>query len=255
MHVNNKDIQYIHFECLDSTNDWVKKNIHVLDPDRLICVTASEQTAGRGRFARKWLSPKGQNIYATLFFCLPQNSKIVSNLGQILSLACAKVLESKGFSPQIKWPNDILISRKKVSGILGEAISLNDRLGIALGIGINVDTPPQLLDKIDQPAASLSSLSNHVWTFEEILEPLVEMFAEYLEIIQREGFSPFRSQYEDLLAFKGQLIHCMNGNKPVTGICHSIDSEGRLKLVLAGSKECVEVAQTITIQSGEIFHS
>lgn len=255
--MNNQNIHYIHFECLDSTNDWVKKNIHVLDPQRLTCITASEQTAGRGRFSRKWLSPKGQNVYASLFFCIPSESKITPNLGQILSLACVHVLKEKGFAPQIKWPNDILVSGKKVAGILGEAISLKDRgsLGMILGIGINVDTPSQILEKIDQPAGSLSSLSNHFLTFEEILRPLVDKFAEYLETLQKEGFSVFHPEYESFLAFKGQHIHCMDGNRRVNGICHSIDPEGRLKLLVrdaTGKEDPLEISQMITVQSGEI---
>src|ERR1700722_12425114 len=110
-----KNIFYFHFDTIDSTNTWAKKNARTLDPDHLTCITAQEQTAGRGRFKRAWTADRAQNILATLFFTLPKDSPILLNLGQILSLSCVKVLEKRGFSPQIKWPNDLLLSGKKVA--------------------------------------------------------------------------------------------------------------------------------------------
>ena len=227
-----KNIYYIHFDTIDSTNTWTKKNASTLDRDQLTCVTALEQTAGRGRFFRKWISPKGQNIYATLYFCLPRSCPYFVNLGQILSLSCITVLNKKGFHPQIKWPNDILLGGKKVAGILCETISFEDRIGIALGIGINVNMQKDLLEAIDQPATSLAQLSGQTWTLEQILEPVLKQFIEDLETLESHGFEPFRPTYEDLLAFKGESITCHDGLKTIKGICHSINVDGRLNLLL-----------------------
>jgi BirA family biotin operon repressor/biotin-[acetyl-CoA-carboxylase] ligase len=227
-----KNICFIHFDKIYSTNTWIKKNASTLDPDRLTCVTALEQTAGRGRFGRKWISPKGQNIYATLYFCLPRASSYIINLGQILSLSCIAVLKKKGFHPQIKWPNDILLESKKVAGILCEAISFEDRIGIALGIGINVNMAQDLLTMIDQPATSLAQLSGQTWALEQILEPILNEFIKDLEILESKGFEPFLFSYEELLASKGQFITCNDGSKTLRGICHSIRSDGRLNLLL-----------------------
>ena len=227
-----KNIYYIHFDTIDSTNTWVKKNAPTLDPDHLTCVTSLEQTAGRGRFFRKWLSPKGQNIYATLFFCLPKDCPYIVNLGQILSLSCITVLQKKGFNPQIKWPNDILLNEKKVAGILCETVSVEGGLGIALGIGVNVNMSKELLETIDQPATSLAQLSGQTWTLEQILEPLLKQFLKDLDILLAGGFEPFRSTYDALLAFKGEAITCTDGFKMIKGVCHSINQEGRLNLLL-----------------------
>src|SRR5580700_2479453 len=177
-----KSINYIHFDTIDSTNTWTKKNAATLDSNQLTCVTALEQTAGRGRFSRKWLSPKGQNIYATLYFCLPKECSYLINLGQILSLSSISVLQKKGFSPQIKWPNDILLEGKKVAGILCETIVLEDKLGAILGIGMNVNMSQELLDTIDQPATSLAQLSGQTWSLEQILEPILKQFLKDLDI-------------------------------------------------------------------------
>ena len=229
-----KNIYYIHFDTIDSTNTWTKKNAATLDPNQLTCITALEQTLGRGRFLRKWLSPKGQNIYATLFFCLPWKCSYLINLGQILSLSCISVLKKKGFYPRVKWPNDILLEGKKVAGILCETISFEDRIGIILGIGINVNMSQELLESIDQPATSLAQLSGQTWTLEQILEPVLKQFLEDLDVLQTQGFEPFRSTYENLLAYKGETITCNDGLKMIKGICHSIDPTGRLNLLLPG---------------------
>lgn len=240
-----KNIYYIHFDTIDSTNAWTKKNAASLDPDQLTCVTALEQTAGRGRFLRKWISPKGQNIYATLFFSLPKDSPYLINLGQILSLSCITVLKKKGFLPQIKWPNDILLDGKKVAGILCETVSFEDRIGIVLGIGINVNMTQELLDTIDQPATSLAQLSGQTWTLEQILDPVLKQFIKDLEILQAEGFDAFQLAYDQLLAFKGETISCTDGLKTIKGVCHSINSDGRLNLLLPDG-------QISTLSAGEL---
>ncbi len=240
-----KNINYIHFDTIDSTNAWTKKNASMLDPDQLTCVTALEQTAGRGSFGRKWVSPKGLNIYATLYFCLPLSSPYLINIGQILSLSCVAVLKKKGFNAQIKWPNDLLIEGKKVAGILCETIPCSDRLGIALGIGINVNMQQDELDTIDQPATSLAQLSGHTWTLEKIIEPILNQFIEDLNTLETQGFKPFLATYEHLMASKGKAITCRDGVHTIKGIYHSIHSDGRLNLLLSNG-------QIKTLAAGEL---
>ncbi len=245
---NLKNICYIHFDTLDSTNNWAKANAHTLDPNQVTCITALEQTAGRGRWFRKWVSPKGENIYASIYFCLSRDCPYLSNLGQVLSLSCSKILKKKGFSPQIKWPNDILLSGKKVAGILTEAVTFEDRMGIVLGIGLNVNMSRELLENIDQPATSLAQLSGQTWIVEQILEALLKEFLKDLETLQTEGLTPFLPAYEQFLAYKGQSITCHDGLQPIKGICHSISSDGRLNLELPDGKLAL-------ISSGEIKFS
>ncbi|MBI2742704.1 MAG: biotin--[acetyl-CoA-carboxylase] ligase [Chlamydiales bacterium] len=241
-----KNIYYLHFDTIDSTNTWAKKNAETLDPDHLTCITALEQTAGRGRFKRSWTSGRAQNITATLFFTLPKESTILSNIGQILSLSCALVLEKRGFSPQIKWPNDLLLSGKKVAGILCETVTLEKRLAIALGIGINVNMTEELLETIDQPATSLAQLSGHTWDLEQILEPVLKQFLIDLELLEKKGFSAFQEAYQARLAFAGQTITCADGMQNTRGTCHSVRDDGRLNLLLPNGS-------MTTVSAGEIF--
>lgn len=227
-------IQRIHFEKIESTSTWAKENAQIFDLDGLTCVTAFEQTAGRGRFNRRWISGRGQNITATLFFTLPKESPIVANLAQLLSLSCVAVLEKLGFTPQIKWPNDLLLNGKKVSGILCETIEINNRLGIALGIGMNVNLPEEILSKIDQPATSLLQVSGKTWPIEELIDLILKQFAADLEKLKTAGFASFKNNYEKHLAYLGQPITCSDaaGRKSIQGVCHSVAPDGRLNLLL-----------------------
>ncbi len=240
-----KSVNYIHFDTIDSTNTWAKTNAHNLEPEQFTCITALEQTAGRGRFMRKWLSPRGQNIYATLFFCIPKENSYLANLGQILAYSCALVLKQKGFPAQIKWPNDIVIDGKKIAGILSEATTLPSHIGMALGIGINVNMGDELLNTINQPATSLAQLSQTTWRTEQILEPLLQQFLTDLDQLQQKGFSPFFDKFDQLLAYKGKEISCHDGTQVLKGICQAITKEGHLELLLPSG-------QTTTILAGEV---
>lgn len=239
-----KKIYSIRFNQLDSTNAWTKTHAYSLAPDHITCVTAEEQTAGRGRFARPWFSPKG-NIYASLFFSIPKGVSYLPNLTQVLSFSCAKVLEKKGFSPQIKWPNDLLLFGKKVAGVLTETIDLKERQGIVVGIGINVNMTGAVLQTIDQPATSLAEVSQEQWNLNDILQPLLEEFNEALFLLEKEGFAPFQPGYQQRLALQGETIQYQKGDVTQEGICHSVSDEGHLNVLLPSGE--IE-----TLHSGEI---
>ena len=195
-----KIISYLYFDKIDSTNTWVKEHAPVLSSIGLTCVVAKEQTAGHGRYQRPWLSVPG-NLFATLFFCLPKESHLLfPHLAQLLCLSCAKQLQKMGFKPEIKWPNDLIIQHKKLAGVLCELVDLKDRMGVALGIGINLNLPQEQLDSINQPAISLAQLSPKIYTPNEILEPLVDQFLQDLTLFLEQGFTPFNASLQELLA-------------------------------------------------------
>ena len=232
-----KTIHTLHFDTMDSTHAWGKKNIHLLDMEALTCITATKQTAGYGRHNRKWASPPGVNLYATLCFTIPNSSTFISNLGQILSLSIVSLLEKNGFTPEIKWPNDIRVHTKKLAGILCESVLLDDKMGIILSLGLNINMPQELLDQIDQPATSFLQLSGYSWNIDEILKDLLQQFTSDLEILHTEGFPAFHEKYEQILAFKGQTIRCFDGKKTIEGVCHAVLPDGRLELLLSNGEK------------------
>jgi BirA family transcriptional regulator, biotin operon repressor / biotin---[acetyl-CoA-carboxylase] ligase len=211
--------------------------MHTLDLDALTCVSALEQTAGIGRYERPWLSPKGLNIHATLCFTLPEHCPCIANLGQLLSLSAAAFLEKQGFSPEIKWPNDIRVQGRKIAGILCETFPMHNRIGIILSIGFNVNMSDELLGTISQPATSLLQLSGHEWNISEVLDLLLQQFVLDIDLLYTQGFPAFRDKYEELLAFKKQTIRCFDGRKTIEGICQGVLADGRLELLMPSGEK------------------
>jgi len=235
----------IHLDSIDSTNTYAKQHCGTFPADQITCITAEEQTAGRGRYQRKWFSPRGGNIYATFCFRLPTNALHLTSLSQVMAYSFASVLISEGFHPKIKWPNDIQLSGKKVSGILSETAFRSNHVDIFLGIGINVNLDAERALQIDQPATSLFIETGKNWDSKALLEKLQRQFAADLGKFKKEGFTPFHSPFENLLAFKGQTIRCFDGKKVWVGVCHSLTNDGQLNLYLPDRS-------IHTVTSGEI---
>ena len=243
----SKQVVSVQLECVDSTNTWVKKNYQSCDHSCITRVVSGEQSGGRGRFTRGWVSPKGGGIYLTYFFTLPKGGIILHNLTQLLALSVAKLLKERGLSPKIKWPNDIFINGKKISGILCETLDLSSRHGIVLGVGINVNMSRDTLSMLDQPATSLYIETGRAFFEEDLIHLLEAHFFPDLCLFQREGFAPFYGAYNDFLIPKGGPISIKQNDFIVTGRFHSLHFDGRLNLRLPSGKIKV-------ISFGEIVH-
>jgi len=230
------EIKDIHLETVGSTNEYAKTHSSQFDPQEITCINADQQTAGYGRMQRRWHSPKDCNIYATFYFRLSLQTLHLASLAQIMTLSVSMVLIKEGLCPKIKWPNDVQLNEKKLAGVLCETRFHTDGIEIFLGIGINVNMDLDQLSLIDQPATSLSNETGHLWDRAVLLKKLQKQFAADLEKFKKEGFTPFHSQFENLLAYKGQTIRCFDGHKEWVGICHSITSDGQLNLYLANKE-------------------
>jgi BirA family biotin operon repressor/biotin-[acetyl-CoA-carboxylase] ligase len=235
----------IQLDIIDSTNTYAKEHKESFPKGQITCITANEQTDGRGRFQRKWISPKGVNLYTTFYFTLPSQAPHLVSLGQVMAYSFAHLLEKEGLHPKIKWPNDIQLSGKKVSGILCETQFSQNTVEIFLGIGINVNLSQEDADQIDQPATSLLIETGNKWDLIRLLQKLQKQFEHDLETFKESGFTPFRTDFEKHLILKGELIHCFDGKKTWVGILHSLTEDGQLNLLLPD--------QTIhTLSSGDI---
>src|SRR3990167_3314225 len=139
---------------IDSTQAYAKTHAEDFAPGQLTCIVAEEQTAGRGRYHRKWISPRGVNLYMTFYFLLPKTTPHFTALSQVMATSLVEVLLCEGFHPKIKWPNDVQLHGKKVAGILCEAIFNKETIALLLGIGINVNMAAKNLAATDQPATA-----------------------------------------------------------------------------------------------------
>ena len=235
----------IHLDTIDSTNTYAKENYQQFGQNEMTRITADEQLKGHGRFKRKWLSPKGMNIYLTYYFTSNKNPMDLNNLAQIFCLSIAKLLNKEGLKPQIKWPNDVLVNQKKISGILCETIDLQDKCGVVLGAGININMPQELLDSVDQPATSLMVETGKAHDREDLIKTLDTFFLEDYHLYTRDGFKPFYMSYDALLIHKGMPVTLKQNGHTISGTLHSLNPDGRLNLLLPDGK-------IQTLSSGEI---
>jgi BirA family transcriptional regulator, biotin operon repressor / biotin---[acetyl-CoA-carboxylase] ligase len=189
-------------------------------------VVAEEQTAGRGRFGRQWLSPAGKNIYLTLL--LRPTVDQLRRLSIIAPLAVALAIEeTTGLAPRIKWPNDVLLSGRKVAGILIETEFSGSAPRYALiGPGINVNFEIDLDSEIADIATSikqelgadvareavLAALLNHIEALYTAPDPRAvrEAWKSRLETLGRDVTLTFRDEtysgYADDVDDAGNLI-------------------------------------------------
>ena len=227
-------IERRHFQTIDSTNTYGKQHAHEFPHDKITLVTADTQTAGRGRFKRRWVSPPGENIYASFCFFLEKHRHDIGNIPQVLALSAAKTLKQLDFTPELKWPNDVLLSNKKVAGILAETTPLSDLVCMVVGIGLNVNMTKEEMDKIDRPATSLMVEKNQTFDVENVLMMLQKHFNDDLDVFFDEGFFPFLADYRQSMPSDPTKIIRFHDNRTVwEGSFHAINEDGSLTLKLA----------------------
>lgn len=218
------------FESIGSTNDealaWAANDT----PD-LSLVVADEQTAGRGRQDRKWFTPKGTALaFSLLLHPTAEEKPFLTRIVGLAALAVAESLRRWGLNAQIKWPNDVLINNKKVSGILTESVwSGEDVDCVVIGIGVNVlkgSVPPA--ETLLFPATSLEEELGYA---PERLELLRDILAALIELRPRLGTDEFVAQWQNLLAFQGEPVQVEAGTTPpMTGQVIGLDPDGSLRL-------------------------
>jgi BirA family biotin operon repressor/biotin-[acetyl-CoA-carboxylase] ligase len=224
-------IKRVHFPVIHSTNSWAKENTSQLDPEALTIITADEQTAGRGRFRRRWLSPKGCNLYVTYAFFTP-NIDPVKNLTQILALA-AYDAAVKWAAVQIKWPNDLVIGQKKLGGILCEVVEAPTGWANIIGLGLNINMQKSLLDTIDRPASSLMEECGYSLDLASLAEEVHQRFHNCLSDYLKNGFAPFLSSFKKALIHQpGDALRFHNFSEIFQGAFAGLNDDGSLALLL-----------------------
>lgn len=220
----------IYLESIDSTNTYAKQHASHFAKDAITCIIAETQTGGRGRFQKTWVSPPGVNLYVTFFFRLASHQPDLSAIGLVLAASLASVLIQEGLFPQIKWPNDLQLGGKKMSGILCETSRAQSLVDVILGIGVNVNMEEKDLLHIGQAATSLKHETKRTWDRKALLTKLQVQFEADLTRFKTGGFAPLHPLCEKLLAYKGEKVRCFEGHQEWVGICDSLAMDGKLNI-------------------------
>lgn len=212
-------------------------------------IAAKRQTAGRGRRGRAWDTDTG-NLAQTLLLTLDKTPIEASQLTFVAALAVYDLV-GRYVPPSlvsIKWPNDVLLDNRKVSGILLESGSLGaGQLWLAIGIGVNLMVAPTGTERPATAVADHLSADRIVPpSFEEGANALAETFQHWLDIWQQQGFGPVRQAWIDRTpGLNGPCIARLS-NETLEGMADGIESDGSLRLRLADGTLRV-------ISAGDVF--
>ena len=214
------------FDCISSTNDIAAEYAKDEDNNGLAVFT-EEQTAGRGRAATKWLSPKAKSILCSILLTESQLR------AELLCLTCAvAVAEAIGHHAKIKWPNDITLGGRKTAGILVESTTFNKHTAFILGIGINChqnkeDFPPELR----QTATSIDIETGAFCDRNLVSKRLLASIDHWLALARKNSKKVIKrwSKLSTLLNYRITLIY---NDKQFTGTCIGIDPQKGLILQL-----------------------
>jgi BirA family biotin operon repressor/biotin-[acetyl-CoA-carboxylase] ligase len=196
------ELIHLHFETLSSTNDWAKRNLHSFDRSKLTLISAETQTAGRGQYGRKWISPSKINLYLTYCF-FPEKEQEPYMLTHLLAFSVIQTLAP--LPCHIKWPNDVIIKGKKIAGILCEVVPFATQQGVVLGIGLNVNMGREALETISQPATSLLQETGSPQDLQSLLLRLTNRFSSDLELFLAKGLTPFERSLSRYRSFRTGL--------------------------------------------------
>jgi BirA family biotin operon repressor/biotin-[acetyl-CoA-carboxylase] ligase len=212
------------------------------------CVVADEQTAGRGRRARTWYSSPGDGLYLSVLF-LPRSvsSSKLPLTGLLAAVAVAETLIERGVAGvDIKWPNDVLINERKISGVLAEAVSAGpESMRLILGVGVNLNHrsfPPEL----SEAATSLAIETGERVAVEEFRDRLLDKIAEWYEIWRRDESAPIIDRWSRLSTYaRNQRIVVALDDERLAGVTDGLTDTGALRLVVDGG-------EVRTILAGEV---
>ena len=211
----------------DSTNLWIKRLAKEGAPEGTLAL-AEFQSAGRGRLGRSWEVPEGTSVMMSILLRPKFEPQYAPMLTLVMGMAVAKAVKKLGFDVSIKWPNDVVVSHKKICGILTEMGVRDGKIDYAvIGVGINVNIrefPEEMADK----ATSLYLESGREFDRNQIPGLVMEAFEEYYEKFAATcDLSGLKEEYESILANYNQPVRVL-AKEPYEGVARGITDGGEL---------------------------
>jgi len=190
------------------------------------------QSQGRGRLQRRWWSSPGENLLFSIIFRPPFELTQTFRLTVLSSLAVTEAIRQEtGLEALIKWPNDVYIKGKKVSGILSEQGVKGKQLQyVVVGIGINVNSDPSTHPEIRGMATSIKVELGQSFSRLRLLKVILELIEGYYYALKKDDFSSIRQTWDSLSLIKGKRVKVVSRGDLQEGVAESIDQEGFLVL-------------------------
>jgi len=219
---------------IESTNSYLVALTHA-DPSAsgVLCM-AEQQTAGRGRRGRQWVSPFGQNIYLSLLWKFQEGSASLSGLSLAIGVAVIQALKLRGIKEVgLKWPNDIYWRQKKLGGILVEVSGeSNGPCSAVIGLGLNLYLPKGEAQSIEQDWVDIFQIlgAEHRISRNQLLITLIEQMVDVTASYTEKSFAKYCDQWRQYDCMQAQQVNLFMGNQKIEGLVRGINDEGLLLL-------------------------
>jgi len=217
---NNFDFYFM--ESVDSTMSEIKK----LSVKRNICVMANEQKKGFGRRGTIWESPKN-NVYISILSknILPIENHFLNN-AFITNMICNVIENICNIKTQIKWPNDILINKEKISGIISEIFNINNDKYINTGFGVNIVSSPKIEN---YPTTNINKYNKEIDNFNFAYQIMEEYFSNFNQL--HNNNEKIMTEYKSRLLYLGDNINLKIDEQNIKqGVFHNLNSDGSITL-------------------------
>jgi BirA family biotin operon repressor/biotin-[acetyl-CoA-carboxylase] ligase len=244
-----KEYNLLTFDQIDSTNSEALRIIRAGIVGNFV-IWANKQTAGRGQRSRSWQSLEGNLHMSILLDCNIDAQRCLQLPFLAANAVCKSILffaKEKKIDPDIslKWPNDVLISGRKVAGILVESINIRGRRYVVIGFGTNIMQYPT---DLPYPATSLKKEKVNPAHSDEFLNILMTNFDKLFKKWNHDGnFIKTREYWLKRAYNLNKVVTIDNGDSRISGVFREIDVDGSIKLELAGG-------QFYNLTAGEIIN-
>jgi BirA family biotin operon repressor/biotin-[acetyl-CoA-carboxylase] ligase len=222
----------LRFDSLPSTNTEAARQAMLGAPEGL-CIVAREQTQGRGRQQRVWISPADAGLYFSLVL---RPARLMDRAWPLLTLMAAlavrdALVEACELETDIKWPNDIMVEERKLCGILAETIETETGRAVIIGIGINLDNrafPPELR----AVATSVSSSTGKMPDAETLMQSLIRSLEKYYKILQAaNGAEEIISEWSRRSSYaRNRRVRATLATETFEGWTRGLEPDGALRV-------------------------
>lgn len=222
-----------------STNNCAKQDLPP-ESGRARVWLAEHQTAGRGRRGRRWVSAFGENLYLSMAWRFDLPMAELAGLSLAAGVAVAEALLRLGvYGQTLKWPNDVLIDDRKVSGILVEVAGESEGPASAvIGVGVNVRMPAADAANINQPWTDLHRSGATGVSRNQLAGILVQHLIRACRLFACEGLAPFLTRWEHFDRLTGEHVRVIRGDQTIEGVYRGITPSGAM--LLENASGCTE---------------
>ncbi len=220
----------LRFDSLPSTNTEAAEHAR-RGADEGLCIIAREQTSGRGRWGRQWVSDKDAGLYFSIILRPQIEARLLPLITLMTGVAVFDTLQDLGLKPDIKWVNDVLIDEKKICGILAETVETPRGTAVVVGIGVNLASV-NFPDDLGMTATSIEAVTGEKVTGDEVaaaLSPYISSY--YAKLCNENGPAEIieswrlRSTY-----FSGKRVRVRLSDRVIGGVTDGLEENGALRV-------------------------